>query len=320
MKTTSLISTALISTILILFPSLSLSKTALSSAPAVRAKILLDVYCCLKGNIKKLSAGECLNKNGKPYKTEREARNQCRVIGSTRPNALPRPATSGIFEHPKKDSSLQVTTPRPLIPEAPKPLKLDSNLLPARVVGQPTSPPKVLSELRADVPDLSLADAGNKFPLGPADLELELIIPGMIAMIGANISYTIKVKNIGGQVSSADTSVVLWLGSDPSINFTVPNQLGSWTIPQLGPNIEHTITDQFIFPATYDYTAHDNTLPPILHEIFGVVSQEDGTYPYVPGSYLYKAILRTRSLDNELIEVHVNHPFQLMPRPSNLAN
>lgn len=36
-----------------------------------------DVYCCLNGDVKKVSAGECRKKSGKPYKNEKEARKNC---------------------------------------------------------------------------------------------------------------------------------------------------------------------------------------------------------------------------------------------------
>lgn len=77
MKNKGLLFTVLVSTILILFPSFSLSQTSLTRAPAVGATSSPDGFCCSNGQVISSSQAQC-KKRGQYYQTRGEALRHCR--------------------------------------------------------------------------------------------------------------------------------------------------------------------------------------------------------------------------------------------------
>ena len=77
MKITNLLYTVLISTVLIFFPSLSLSQARLTAAPVRGATISSDGFCCSNGQVISSSQAQC-KKRGQYYQTKAEALRHCR--------------------------------------------------------------------------------------------------------------------------------------------------------------------------------------------------------------------------------------------------
>lgn len=173
------------------------------------------------------------------------------------------------------------------------------------VFGQLDDPsPVAQSAVRADIPDFSVSEGMlEPIPTEPADLSIAMSMSPQNAVIGVDtITVTIKVTNIGGRATSANTEVTLAFGDYPYVNHPLLN-LDQWTIPRLGPGGEHTVTYQQIIPEHYIWPG-------------GSVS-----YTVESGVYLFRAGIDTSTLASDETTNYSNDVAELIfqlttpPRP-----